>query len=56
MATTIDRDEMLAHARMQPGVADVMRLYEKSQHAMAPMQAQRPSSRIVFSTGANRSL
>jgi len=53
MPSTHELDDLLTRARLEPGVAEVMRVYKNSQKAMQPAiyATQRP--RIVSTSSAN---
>jgi hypothetical protein len=53
MATTANLDDLLSRARTQPGVADVMRIYGASQHAMDAYGNIAPTARTYTTSGTN---
>lgn len=53
MPSTHEVDDMLARARMEPGVADVMRIYKHSQEPMKLAAFALPRTRIVSTSSAN---
>lgn len=53
MATTANLDDLLSRARTQPGVADVMRIYGASQHAVDAYGTTKRPSRTYTTAGTN---